>query len=86
MTLLPSYRLCSHAVVLLAVLGAGMAQGSIWLLLFAGTLAAGSRLVSEGPRAWAIGRRWSLLLTAIALIGAGLYVLVEPGTDRVVQG
>lgn len=86
MTLLPSYRLCSHAVVLLAVLGAGMAQGSIWLLLFAGTLAAGSRLVSEGPRAWAIGRRWSLLLTAIALIAAGLYVLVEPGTDRVVQG
>ena len=86
MRLFPSFSVCSHAVVLLAILGAAMAQGSLWLLLVAGTLGVAARLVSEGPNPWLISRRWSLGFTSLALIGSIIYIVIDPMMDRVVQG
>ena len=62
MTLLRHFPLLSYAFLLVSILAACLAQDALWLLLIAGGAAAGSWVITEGPRGVHLGRRTSLIL------------------------
>jgi protein-glutamine gamma-glutamyltransferase len=73
MNLLRSFRVLTFVLVLLSIVGLCMAQHSLQLLLWAGTLAAMSWYFTEGPRVLTIPRWISNLL----VIAASLWVFVD---------
>ena len=73
MKLLRSYPLMAFALVMLGIVGQCIAQSSLGLLTVAGSLAAMSWFVTEGPRGRALPRWVSNILT----IGVGLNVIVD---------
>jgi protein-glutamine gamma-glutamyltransferase len=73
MKLLRSFPLLAFALVLLSIGGLCAAQGTIGLLLVAGTLAAMSWYITEGPR----GRTLPRWVSNILVIGVSLNVFVD---------
>ncbi len=73
MKLLRSYPTMAYITVLLALIGVGVAQRSIELILVAGTLAAMSWYVTEGPR----GRSLPKWVSNMLVIAASLFAVVD---------
>ncbi len=84
MTLLRHFPLLSYAFLLVSILAACLAQDALWLLLIAGGAAAGSWVITEGPRGVHLGRRTSLILSGVAAVWAG--VLIAGDLDNPVLG
>ncbi|MDP7070215.1 MAG: transglutaminase-like domain-containing protein [Phycisphaerales bacterium] len=85
MSLIRRLPLVIHVLVLLSILAACLAQDSIVMLLVAGGAAAASRLVTEGPRGVHLGRRDSLLLTGVVVLGVVGWLLAHPTADDAVH-
>jgi len=85
MSLLRHFGALSHVLVLLSILAACLSQDAIWMLVTAGGVGAASRVVTEGPRGVTLGRRTSLLLTAIILAVAVGRLMMDPGTPAAVD-
>ena len=73
MILLRSFRILTFALVLLSIVGLCVAQHSLQLLLWAGTLAAMSWYFTEGPRVLILPR-W---ISNVLVIAASLWVFVD---------
>jgi len=73
MKLLRSYPTMAYITALLALIGVGVAQRSIELILVAGTLAAMSWYVTEGPR----GRSLPKWVSNMLVIAASLFAVVD---------
>lgn len=84
MTLLRHFPMLSHAFLLVSILAACLAQDAMWLLLLAGGAAAGSWVVTEGPRGLHLTRRASLILSGVTAIWAG--ILIAGDLDNPVVG
>ncbi len=85
MSLITKLPLLLHAIVLLSILAACLAQDSILMLLIAGGAAAASRLVTEGPRGVHFSRRQSLALTVVVILGVAGWLLAHPSADDAVH-
>lgn len=73
------YLRLSFVLVFIAIVAHCIAQQELLLVLIAGTCAAASRYICEGPRGRVLPRSWSLLLTGIALAWAVVGILGSPG-------
>lgn len=74
MKLLRHFPLLSHIFLLVSILAACLTQDAMLLLLVAGGFAAASWLVTEGPHGVSLTRRWSLILSAIVAVWAGVMI------------
>ena len=80
MTIDRVFNLSTAALVLLSVVGVGVALDSPWLLLGAGVLVVLARVLTEGPRGRTMGRGMSLTCTLIAAV-VGVVQIVEDPVD-----
>jgi len=78
MSLLRSFPTLLFALVLLAILGLCIAQQSLGMLLTAGTLAALSWVITEGPR----GRMLPRWLSNALVMGALVFVIADLNQNR----
>lgn len=78
MTLLRSFPFLAFVLVLLSIAGLSAAQHSVQLLLVAGTLAAVSWYITEGPR----GRTLPRWVSNLLVLGACLHVFVDLFQNR----
>lgn len=68
----------SAALLLLSVVGIGVALDAPWVLLGSGVLVVVARAVTDGPRGRVMGRRLSLLITLIAAVVAVYLIWQDP--------
>ena len=78
MRLLRSFPIMAFALVLLSIVGFCAAQKSVVLLLVAGTLAALSWYVTEGPR----GRTLPRWVSSLLVIAVSISVLIDLAQHR----
>ena len=78
MKVLRSYPVLAFTLVLLSIVGACIAQNNVGLILIAGTLAALSWYVTEGPR----GRSLPRWVANLFFVAATLNIFVDLGANR----
>ncbi|MCH2137603.1 MAG: DUF3488 and transglutaminase-like domain-containing protein [Phycisphaerales bacterium] len=79
MTIDRMFNWSSATLMLLSVVGAGVALDAPWLLLAGGMLVVIARLVTDGPRGRVIGRRMSLATTLAAALWGVWRIAMDPG-------
>ncbi len=86
MTLVQRFPILSYAFALVSILAACLAQDALLMLLTAGGAAVASRLMTEGPRGWCLGRWSSLALTMLLIAIVGVRVAANASPEEAMAG